>query len=241
MLISPPPPPPFPSHTFSFNTTVPFTGLFSAPPLACLLYFKSPVFLCFPYRVSWASSFPSPSATLLLLTPTLFLSIHSILFSILLSQLLPSLSSCLFFKFFSCFFHNWQTCTGNIPEKYHSELFPGSPRTTVCFHPTVGLWTGPISFGLMGAVWILTGTICLPQSWFLRDVQRKLMTCWYPTAYLLSSSHMHYKITCGKKKLKVMYNINRFSVTSYTKGIQYVNCQAFLTQETSAEILLAGA
>lgn len=101
---SSPPPPPFPSHTFSFNTTVPFTVFFSAPPLACLLYFKSPVFLYLPYRVSWVSSFPSPSVTLLLLTPTLFLSIHSILFSILLSQLLPSLSSCLFFKFFSWVF-----------------------------------------------------------------------------------------------------------------------------------------
>lgn len=44
-----------------------------------------------------------------------------------------------------------------------------------------------------------------------------------------------------KKKLKVMYNINRFSVTSSTKGIQYVNCQALPTQETSAELLLAEA
>lgn len=55
---------------------------------------------------------------------------------------------------------------------------------------------------------------------------------------------MHYKITCGEKKkekLKVVYNINRFSVTSYTEGIQYANCQDCPTHETSAEILLAGA
>lgn len=71
-------PPSFPSHTFSFHTSVPFTGLFSPPlflcaichyhcpqeSLACLLYFKSPVFLYLPYRVSWVSSFPSPSTFL---------------------------------------------------------------------------------------------------------------------------------------------------------------------------------
>lgn len=171
--------------------------------LACLLYFKSPVCLYFPYSFL---GFPSPSAFLScsplcnipLAHPTLiaFHTLHPILHFALLAasfSFFPSFLQILFL------FHNWQTCTRNILEKYHFELLFGNPRTTVCFHPTVGLWTGPISFGLMGAVWILTGTICLPQSWFLRDVQRKLMTCWYPTAYLLSCSHMHYKITCGKK------------------------------------------
>lgn len=56
---------------------------------------------------------------------------------------------------------------------------------------------------------------------------------------------MHYKITCGekkkKKKLKVVYNINRFSVTSYIEGIQYASCQDCPTHKISAEILLARA
>lgn len=91
----------------------------------------------------------------------------------------------------------------------------------------------------MGTVWILTGTICLSQSGFLRDVAAKANDLLLSNSTEpLRCSHMHYKITCEKK---AQGNINRFSVTSYTKGIQYVNCQAFPARETSTEILLAGA
>lgn len=131
---------------------------------ACLLYFKSsgsslqfPGFLFSPAR---------PSVTLLLLTPPYrFPNTPSQSPLCSPSSFLPISSTN------SCF----TTDRPALKISWKSQIlscFLAIPEPLSVLTPLAR----PHFLWALGAVWILTGTICLPQSWFLRAVQRKPMT-----------------------------------------------------------------
>lgn len=119
--------------------------------------------------VSWVSLLScSPLCDTPPAHPTLSLPKHPLPVSTVLSQLLPSH---LLYKFSSCF----TTDRPALKISWKSQIlscFLAIPEPLSVLTPLAR----PHFLWALGAVWILTGTICLPQSWFLRAVQRKPMT-----------------------------------------------------------------